>query len=108
MAAVSYRDPPEIPVADPTIRQALREIRQALIELGRQVHYRDIEVLLTPGVPTLVLHGLGRPMKGYAMGAPTGATSTGRIVESERIPDRSIVLTATGMGATVTVNLRFW
>lgn len=105
---MSYRDPPEIPVEDPQVRAALNVIRLALVELARQLNFRDVVVTLPAGVPVTVFHGLERVMRTYVIGAVAGATATGRLVETGRDPARSIELTATGFGATVTVPVRFW
>jgi hypothetical protein len=104
---VSYRDPPWVPVEDPDVNRALDEIRRALIELARQNLFIDVTVTLPVGVAVPVRHGLGRAMRGYAIGAPTGATATGRIVESARTAE-GLTFTATGYGATVSVPVRFW
>lgn len=105
---MSYRDPPEIPVEDPQVRAALTVIRLALMELARQLTFRDVTVTLPNNTPVTVFHGLGRVMKTYVIGAVAGATATGRLVETGRDPSKSIELTATGFGATVTVPVRFW
>ena len=104
---MTYRDPAFVPVADPDTRAALDELRRALIALARDSRYRDVTLTLEDGEATVVLHGLGRPLLGYALGAPTGASSTGRIVESLRTAE-GMTLTATGWGATISVPVRFW
>ena len=104
---MTYRDPPRIPVDDAKVQAALDVIYRALADLARDTRYRDMTVTLPDGVATLVRHGLGRVMLGYALGAVTGATATGRIVESLRTTE-GMTLTATGFGADVTVPVRLW
>ncbi len=64
------------------------------------------DVQLADGVLTQVAHGLGQAPKWVGVSAVRGATSTGRIVESlSADPAKYVSLTATGHGATITVNL---
>lgn len=104
------REPARIPVDDDQVEKAIDEVRRSTVELCRDpfLSGRDIEVTLVDAVPLKVLHGLGRRLSGYCLSPPRGATATGRIVETARDPDRSITLTATGHGATITVTLRVW
>lgn len=104
---MTYRDPPRLPVQDPEVQRAIDEIRRALIELARDQLFVDATVTLPSGTAVAILHGLGRAMKNYSISAVTGATATGRIVESLRTAD-GMTLTATGYGATVSVSIRFW
>lgn len=104
---MAYHDPPRIPVADPATQKALDGLHLALAELARDTRYRDVTVTLVDTVALVVRHGLGRAALGYALGAPTGATTSGRIVESARTSE-GMTLTATGWGATITVPVRFW
>lgn len=104
----TYRDPPlAVGLADPRTTQAFNDLRQQLINLARDLRYRDATVSLPDTIATTIRHGLGRPMLGYSFTAPTSAVSTGRIVESNRTND-GMTLTATGYGATVTIDVRFW
>jgi hypothetical protein len=104
---VTYRDPPWIPIADAVVNKALDVLRQALMELARDHVFRDVTVTLPNATAVQVRHGLGRGMRSYALGAPTGALATGRLVEMTRDFD-SVTFTATGYGATVSVPVRFW
>lgn len=62
---------------------------------------------LTDGAATPIAHGLGRPPLWVGVSVVRGATATGRIVESRTGVDRAKVveLTATGWGATITIDL---
>lgn len=104
---MSYHDPVRVPVADTNVRQALEEIRRQLVELAKDLAFRDIDVILPAGVNTVVHHGLGRRSLHYTLSAPRGATTTGRIDETA-FDDVSVTLKATGMGATIKVRVRFW
>jgi hypothetical protein len=66
---------------------------------------QDVE--LADATTTHVSHGLGRKPRMVIVSPPRNATSTGRIVESRDSVDRtrSIKLTATGHGATITVDV---
>lgn len=104
------REPARLPVDDPAIERAIDEVRRSTVELCRDAFLsgRDIELTLVDTVALTVQHGLGRRFVNYSLSAPRGATATGRIVETSRDPDRSVTLTATGHGATITVGLRIW
>lgn len=104
---MSYRDPPRLPVKDPEVQRAVDELRRAIIELARESRSRDMPLTLIDTVPLVVHHGLGRPALGYALSAPVGPTATGRIEEFARSAD-TVTFIATGFGATVAVNVRFW
>ena len=104
------REPARIPVADEVTERAIDEVRRSTVELCRDpfLSGRDIEVTLVDGVALEVQHGLGRRLTNCMAGVVRGATATGRIVETSRVPERSITLKATGHGATITVTLRVW
>jgi hypothetical protein len=61
-------------------------------------------VSLANAVVTPVPHRLGRTPDWVGVSVIRGATATGRIVESAR-DDKFVTLTATGHGATITVDL---
>lgn len=65
------------------------------------------DVTLADATLKQIAHGLGRPVT-FMVSPPRGAASTGRIVETRSTSyDRSkyVALTATGWGATITVDL---
>ncbi len=69
---------------------------------------RDVSLADTIG--TLVAHGLGRVPQWLGVSVVRGATATGRIVESRAgTHDRTkfTLLTATGHGATISIDLVF-
>lgn len=104
---MAYRDPPRLPVKDEATQQAVDELRRAMMELARQLVYRDVTVTLPDATNVVVRHGLGRPFLHYTFTAPVGASTTGRIDEIARTAD-SITLNATGFGGTISVGMRFW
>lgn len=63
-----------------------------------------VTVSLADAKATPVAHGLGRRPLFVSQSIVRGATSTGRIVESAR-DDKYVTLTATGWGATITLEL---
>lgn len=65
------------------------------------------DVALVDAVATPIPHGLGRVPRRVLVSPSRGATSTGRIVETRDGIDREkyLVLTATGHGATIKVDI---
>lgn len=104
---MTYRDPPRIPVSDPVMQKAIDELRRSIIELARDVRSHDVTITLLNAVALVVHHGLGRPTINYSVSAPVGPLATGRIEEVSRTSE-SVTLMATGFGATVSVQVRFW
>jgi len=108
---VSLRAPASIRLADEDAERVRRSHEEAIRELQSLPSSRSVIVSnkeLADGVATQISHGLGRVPDFFAVSPPRGATSTGRIVESRPSGlDRSkfIVLTATGWGGTITVDL---
>ncbi len=88
--------------------QGLSDHREAIIELQKRPEITVIkDVTLADATLKQIAHGLGRPVT-VMISPPRGATATGRIVETRSSSyDRSkyIALTATGHGATITVDL---
>jgi hypothetical protein len=86
--------------------RALHDVVQAIVQdVRREVVVRDVE--LADGVATIVPHALGYPYAHIAVSPVRGASTSGRIAEG--VParrDRAVVLTASGFGGTVTVDLR--
>jgi hypothetical protein len=67
-------------------------------------------VQLANNVPKVVNHKLGRSPSFVSTSVPRGATSAGFIVEvrgGNIDPTKSVVLTASGFGATITVDVSF-
>lgn len=86
--------------------RALHEALSAVVDaVRREVLVTDVE--LESGVATQIPHGLGYGYSHVAVSPVRGAVTSGRIEEGTS-PDRGkfVVLTATGFGATVTVDLR--
>lgn len=104
------REPARIPVADDQVEKAIDEVRRSTVELCRDPFLSgvDIDVTLQDTVAFEVKHGLGRRFTNYSLSAPRDAVITGRIVETARVPDRSVTLKATGFGATIRVCMRIW
>jgi len=105
------RSPVRIPTGDKDTDKAIEEVRRSTVLLCTDpfLSGRDMEVTLVNAVELAIAHRLGRRFVGYALSAPMGATSSGRIVEREPDIDRAtIYLTATGYGATITVRIRVW
>ena len=65
-------------------------------------------VQLKNGIATTVAHSLGRAPRIVIVGVPRGAVSAGYITDDAK-KDRSssVTLTATGYGATITVDVEF-
>ncbi len=97
--------------ASPELDRAFRELRSGQQAAAAQpaAGLRVIAgVTLADGVATPIAHGLGRPPVFVWESCPRDATATGRIVESRSTGhDRAlyVVLTATGWGATITIDL---
>jgi hypothetical protein len=104
--------PPHTPELEDQDAELVRsEHERKIVELQRlpaaamRVVY-DVE--LADGVATPVPHGLGRTYLVAIPSAPRGASTTGRIVElRDGAADRTryVTLTATGWGATITVDV---
>lgn len=105
------REPARLHVDDVATERAIDEVRRSTVELVRDpfLSGRDLVVSLPSGVTVNVKHGLERAFNGYSLGAPIGASASGRIVESTS-PDATkyVQLTATGYGADITVRMRVW
>ncbi len=71
------------------------------------VNARIVTVQLADGVATPIAHGLGRTPLWVAVSVPRGALSAGFLVETREGVDRSkfAMLTASGYGATITIDL---
>ncbi len=103
-------DPQTPKLDDPATESA----RRRLVDCVREIQNRPIlganvvTVELVDSVPTPVVHGLGRTPKMAFVSPPRGAVSTGRIDEirsSSNNRTQTLVLTATGYGATITVDV---
>ena len=96
---------------DPQLERVRQEHAEAIAELQRApaVGLRVIaDVSLADGTATFVPHGLGRPALWVGVSVPRNATTSGRVVESRTgAGDRAkgVVLTASGYGATIVVDL---
>jgi hypothetical protein len=96
---------------DPKLEEMRRDHRAAIAELqtlplAGAVIKRD--VTLQSGVATPVPHGLGRIPNIVIPSVPRGAVSAGFIVEvrdGKFRRDQYITLTASGYGATITIDL---
>jgi hypothetical protein len=77
---------------------ALEDLRRAVSDLYDNAFLsgREIEVTLPDATEVTVNHGLGRRFTSYALSAPIGATTSGRIVESTPDTDRKAISSATG------------
>jgi hypothetical protein len=86
--------------------EAIRELQQAPMAGARVVK----NITLVDGIETSVAHGLGREPTMFYLSPPRGPSSTGRIEEVRGTQDRSklVVIKASGMGATITVDGVFW
>jgi hypothetical protein len=105
--------PTSVRLADPAAERSRLAHEQALSELRGAQPTVIRNVKLANNVETPVPHGLGRAPQWVSPGAPIGAVSTGRIDDmgtrttSGAVVDRSrtVVLRATGYGATITVDV---
>jgi len=94
---------------DGLLGRAMRNVRQMIRELQGVAEARTIrDVELADATETPVNHGLG--VVGFVqVSPPRGASSSGRIEEvrsSGFDRKKTVVLEATGYGATVTVDVR--
>lgn len=108
---MTVHDPLRLTTGNLEVDRALDEVRRVLQGVGRDpfLNGRDVTATLPDATAVVVQHGLGRPLVGYAMGPVKGASTVGMVQETARSADgRSVTLTASGYGATVTVGLRFW
>jgi len=95
---------------DPKIEEFRRNIARCLRELQEMPASSTViieSVSLVDSTATVIPHGLGRVPRIVLVSPPRSATATGRIVETRDNIDRSraIILTATGHGATITVDI---
>jgi hypothetical protein len=106
---VSVLDPLRLTTGDLDVDRALDEVRRSLQSVARDpyINGRDVAVTLPDATAVVVQHGLGRTMVGYSQSPVKGAVTVGMVQETAR-DARSVTLTATGYGATVTLGLRFW
>jgi hypothetical protein len=99
-------------LADPNAEQVRRSHEDAIREL-QQMRFAGAVIVsgvqLVDTVPTIVSHNLGRRPAFVRESVVRGAVATGRIVEARTDAaldyTKQLVLTATGWGATVTVDL---
>ena len=105
------KDPRTPRLDDENAERARRRIAEAILELQATPAASEriiADVSLVDTVATPVPHGLGRAPVFVHVSTPRGATSAGRIdeIRSDSV-DRSMVitLTATGWGATITVDV---
>lgn len=97
-------------LADPDVERAVRNLRDAVRDLQRGTFAGALvipDVALEDGVAKLVSHGLLRRPRAVIVSVPRGAASAGYIVESRDGVNRTqqLKLTASGYGATITVDL---
>ncbi len=104
-------------LADERTDRVVRSLADAILELqALPCSATQIinDVHLVDSVVALVPHGLGRKPRIVLLSPPRGATSSGRIVELVDVngtlgsnPDRTkyVAFLASGMGATVTVDI---
>lgn len=93
---------------DETAERVRRSHAFAITELrGRPTVVVVENVDLPEATRVMVAHGQGRPVSVVVGPVRGGVTTTGRIVEDRNFSDRDqfVALTATGWGATVTVDL---
>lgn len=103
--------PASITLAERDAEQVRRSHHDAILELqgsplagGKVVQ----GVQLVDGKATTVSHWLGRAPKWVGVSVPRGAVSAGFITETRgtgRDANRVVILTASGFGATVTVDV---
>lgn len=109
----SVSAPLDLRLADPAAERVRRSHAQTLEEMRGAFPIVIRSVQLPNNVDTPVAHGLGRAPLWVSPGAPRGATTTGRIDDmgtrtSAGVPidrSKSVVLRATGFGATITVDV---
>ena len=99
----------DITLADANAERVRRDRDDAIRELQRLQPRIVANVALADGIATEVPHGLGRVPLWVKESCVRGATSTGRIVETRDGIDRTkaVKLTASGWGATITVDVLF-
>jgi hypothetical protein len=105
------REPQLITTGTELVDRALRALRDAIVEIvrlpwvGAAVLIEGIQ--LPAGAVVDILHGLGRPARGWVCVDITGALAPGGIVRHRNNNDerRYLSLQATGYGATVNVSL---
>ncbi len=92
--------------------EAMRRSHEACIREIQDLPASSLRIVqgveLADGVATPVAHKLGRPPAWTQASVVRGAASTGRIVESRSgsySRAEVVLLTATGFGATVTIDL---
>ena len=102
---------PEITLPDAAAEKVRRDHAEAIRELQRMLPVRVKNVVLEDSKPTYVPHSLGQVPGTVTISVPRGAIATaGRIGETTDNVDRTktLVLTATGWGATITVDVLVW
>lgn len=98
-----------------TLEEVNRVLDEVRASIAAAVDDRILSRLLIEAVPLVdatarrIKHGLGRKVT-VRTSPPRGATSSGRIVESVDGADSRnyVVLTATGYGATITVDVEVY
>ena len=95
---------------DRDVDLALEEHKKGIDDVQRDpiLKRRTIKVTLPDAALVQVRHGLGRTFENFVLSPPTGATTSGRIVETAGAAATEVKLTATGYGATITVRLTIW
>lgn len=93
---------------DTELERARRNLDDRVTEL-QGLPFADATIIsnisLADAQPTRVPHGLGRVAKWIGPSCVRGATATGRIVETRDGSPDATTLTATGWGATITIDL---
>lgn len=102
--------PEPIELHDERAERVRRSHAAAIVELQGlpSASERVVTARLKNGVPTPINHTLGRAPTFVAVSVPRGAVSAGFIVEvrgGNIDPRKQIVLTASGYGATITVDV---
>lgn len=98
-------------LADPDVDRAIRNLREAVRDLQLAPLASALvipDVTLEDGAPKVISHGLARRPRAVLVSAVRGSpTAAGRIVEARDGINRmrSIKLTATGYGASITVDV---
>lgn len=93
-----------VDLVDQMLRKLHGSLREVIAQTRREVVIRDVE--LASGVATRVPHSLGYAYSHVSVGPVRGASTSGRIADTTTDRDHFVTLTATGYGATVTVDLR--